>query len=179
MPAALKIDFASGARLSAWAGRGLLAAGGLAALAVVYAYQSFDAALVAVEAETRAAARRLGASKVSPPADPSQLRALGLRVTASNRVLSALDQPWFKLFDDVEAAAMPGVALLAFEPDAVNASVRLSGEAQDLDTLARYLERLGARASLRELRLSQHELRDGRERPVLRFSVSARWVRSA
>jgi hypothetical protein len=94
-------------------------------------------------------------------------------------VLDALDRPWIRLFDDLEAASVDGVALLALEPDAGKEHVRIAGEARDRDTLSRYLERLGRLESLRDVRLDQHELRGGTDGGALRFTVSARWVRPA
>jgi Tfp pilus assembly protein PilN len=179
MPAPLHVDFASPGKGSSRLGLGLAAAGGLAVLAVVAAFQRVQHELSEAEAQASALARRLNAAAQPVFADPAKARALAQRIEASNRVLDALDQPWFKLFEDVESAAAEGVALLALEPDAVQRSVRLAGEASDLDALARYLERLGGLESLGDVRLAQHELRDASAKPVFRFVVSATWRRPA
>ncbi len=134
-----------------------------------------------VEAQAEGLSRKLDPRRASSGAlDPTAERALRARIEASNHVLDALDQPWVKLFDDIESAMADGVVLLSLEPDASKAAVRIVGEARDRDALSRYLERLGRAESLREVRLTQHELRAGKEGgAALRFTVAARWMRPA
>jgi hypothetical protein len=153
----------------------LAACGVASAVLVLGAYAELQAQLVRSEQELRAATRTL--KEVARPVteDPAQRRALRVRVEASNRVLQALEQPWFTLFDDVERAAIDGVALLALEPDAQKKTVRITGEARDLDVLSTYVDRIGAARSLRDLRLMQQELHGPPERARLRFIISARW----
>jgi len=179
MPAPLAIDFANARRGSESRGWIVLGVGVACTVAALVGYRSIAIELDAVGTQARVAARKLGAEQKREVLDPGKLQALNQRIVASNRVLHALDQPWFQLLADIEAAVTPGIVLLALEPDAVQGSVRLSAEARDLEALSRYLDRLAALESLRDVRMNQQELRDARGQPVLRFSVSARWARPA
>jgi Tfp pilus assembly protein PilN len=178
MPPALQIDFATAPRGANRGGAILLFAGLAVAAGIVGSYLHLCQETNAVQARIEALARDMRASGADAlERDPRKLRALRARIEASNRILSALDQPWIRLFDELESATVDGVTLLAMEPDGPKALVRLVGEARDRDTLSRYLERLGRLVSLREVRLNQHEIRDAQAGSSLRFVVSARWVR--
>lgn len=178
MPGALRIDFAAAHRGGRFRGTALLVAGMAAAAAVGAGHLQLAAEAEAVQARSDMRLQKLrqergGVARIGP----RELRALHARVEASNRILHALDQPWIRLFDDVESAQVDGIALLALEPNRSAAAVRLVGEARDRDTLSRYLERLGRLGSLSEVRLTQHEVRHAKGASGLRFSVSARWMR--
>jgi hypothetical protein len=180
MPAALQIDFANASQGGNRGGAILLIAGVAVAAGLVGSYVHVRQETDAAQARIEALARNLRTIGIGArESDPRKRETLRTRIEASNRILSALDQPWIRLFDELESATVDGVTLLAMEPDGSKAQVRLVGEAHDRDTLSRYLERLGMLASLREVRLNQHELRDAHGGNSLRFVVSARWVRPA
>lgn len=180
MPSPLRIDFAGKPVAHTRLGAALLAAGVLTGVLSVAGHARLQDEIAQVEARIEGLALELDPKAAARERrDAAGERALRIRIEASNRVLDALDQPWIKLFDDLEAASVEGVALLALEPDASKQHVRIAGEARDRDALSRYLERLGRLDSLREVRLNQHELRGGADGGALRFTVSARWVRPA
>lgn len=178
MPCALRIDFAAAPHGSGRAGAILAVVGVVAAAGLAGYYVHLRGQTDAMQARIEALSRNVRTTtEGAAERDPRKLRALRERVEASNRILQGLEQPWTRLFDDLEAAKVDGVSLLAMEPDGSKALVRLVGEARDRDTLSRYLERLGRLGSLREVRLNQHEIRAAKGRSTLRFVVSARWVR--
>jgi Tfp pilus assembly protein PilN len=180
MPSPVRIDFAGKPVAAPRVGAALLVAGLLAGVLAIAGQLHLQRELEQVEARIERLARQIDPKAAARERrDPAAERALRTRIEASNRVLDALDRPWIRLFDDLEAAGVEGVALLALEPDASKEHVRIAGEARDRDTLSRYLERLGRLDSLREVRLNQHELRVGTDGGALRFTVSARWVRPA
>jgi hypothetical protein len=179
MPVPLRIDFAARGRPSGRSGVVWLVAGVVAIAATLYTHGRLQAEVERLEARSEALAQQLDPhANAKAPRDPAQRRALRQRIEASNRVLHALDQPWIRLFDELESATVDGVTLLAMEPDANKTALRMVGEAPDRDALSRYLERLGRLDSLREVRLSQHELREASEGTALRFILSARWMPS-
>jgi len=173
----LRIDFAAPDRernLPGWVALGIALAG--AGVVGVFHHRVLQESAVI---ETRLDV--LGASQgASMPRgiDPARTAMLSKRSETAGRIVDALEQPWIRLFDDIEAAGVRGISLLSLEPDADKGNLRLSGEAVDRDTLSRYLERLGASGSLREVRLTQHEWRQRDGVGALRFSVSARWMRA-
>lgn len=176
MPA-LRIDFAAAERPHGMAGLAVLGiALACAATAAVIHYRVLQESAV-IEARLDALGTPSRAASASASVDPARVFALRKRAETAGRIVDALEQPWIRLFDDIEAAGVRGISLLALEPDADKASIRLSGEAADRDTLSRYLERLGEAASLREVRLSQHEWQQRGGKSALRFVVTARWTR--
>lgn len=178
MPA-LRIDFALPPRPASRAGWVVFAASVACALAVGGAHYWVTREASAIQARLDARKGASGAGGARPSViDPGRAQQLRKRVESASRVVDALEQPWIRLLDDIEAAGVGGISLLALEPDADKLAVRLSGEATDRDVLSRYLERLGAASSLREVRLSQHEWRQRGAASSLRFTVTARWARN-
>lgn len=176
MPA-LKIDFAAPARRSSPLGWVVLALGCAVTVVVGGIYHRVTGESGAIEA--RLDALGIVAAEAAAPVavDPARAAQLRKQVEGTHRIVTALEQPWIRLLDDIEAASVRGIALLGFDSDADKLNVRLSGEAVDRDALSRYLERLGAAGSLQEVRLSQHEWQQRAGSNALRFVVTARWVR--
>jgi hypothetical protein len=145
--------------------------GAAATLLVTFMSYRVQSELEAIEAQHRELSRKLTTSAQLEALDPAKLRALTRRIQASNRVLDALDQPWFRLFGI--GRRHRGVALPA-GPDAVLGGVRLVASARPR-ALARYPS--ASEGCLVAGRISQHELRDGTERALMRFRIAARWVR--
>lgn len=174
----LKIDFAAPARRGSPIGWAVLAVASAVTVGVGVVYHRISQESGAIEA--RLDALGIVAAEAAAPVavDPARVALLRKQVEGTHRIVNALEQPWIRLLDDIEAASVRGIALLGFDSDADKLNVRLSGEAVDRDALSRYLERLGAAASLQEVRLSQHEWQQRAGSNALRFVVTARWVRS-
>lgn len=173
----LKIDFAAPARGGSPIGWVVLAVACAVTAGVGGVYHRITQESGAIEA--RLDALGILAAETAAPVvlDPARAAQLRKQVEGTHRIVNALEQPWIRLLDDIEAASVRGIALLGFDTDADKLNVRLSGEAVDRDTLSRYLERLGAAGSLQEVRLSQHEWQQRAGSNALRFVVTARWVR--
>lgn len=58
------------------------------------------------------------------------------------RVAAALDYPWERILSVIEAPDMQGITLQSFSHDVADREVRLSIDAADLQSLARYVEQL-------------------------------------
>jgi hypothetical protein len=83
--------------------------------------------------------------------------------------------PWERLFNGLERAAHPKVALLAVQPEVKQRRVSVSGEARDFVAIVEYLERLVRDGQFRDVYLTDHALKkDHPERPVA-FTVSMEW----
>ena len=86
-----------------------------------------------------------------------------------------LATPWNDLFHALEAAAAPGVELLAIEPDPRAGTVAISGSGRDYAAVLGYVTALQGQHLLTRVHLVRHEIRqDDRERAVA-FSVAATW----
>jgi len=152
----------------------VLLVGILGAGLTVQQYLSVHHRIDALQRELDAADRR-GQNAAGGP-DLEQLRT---RLRLANQIVHKKAIPWDALFRDIEAASNRDVGLLSIEPDVAGRQVKISGEARDAATLARYIETLGQKASLSNVYLTQHELRQEQGSPVLYFDVNATWTGAA
>lgn len=113
----------------------------------------------------------------SKPASKSQDRksASDLATTQEQRrglnaVIRKLNTPWQDLFDQLEKSTPKDVALLSIEPDAARASIRLSAEAKQLETLLTFASELQNHGVLGRLTYSKHETNDQDSNKPVRLS---------
>ncbi len=98
-----------------------------------------------------------------------------IEVKEANQVVRQLNLPWNALFNAVEVSGGQSIALLSMEPDLQKGTVKISGEAKDLDALLNYVRQLSKHGVFgRVLLQSHHILQDVAEKP-LRFSLLADW----
>jgi Tfp pilus assembly protein PilN len=116
-----------------------------------------------------------GLPAVAVPTDRASLAAQ----KRAGEMRNALDRPWGELFDALETASTPRVALLALEPDLVAAQIRLVAEARDEQAMLAWVEALQQQPVLGGVRLQSQELRedDDAEEPPVRFTVELTWPR--
>lgn len=174
MPA-LRLDFAASAPGGGRLGWGLLVAGLVAALGTGVSYHRLISEARTIEARVDALRKIDPRTSMPVVVDAAVQAQLRKQAESANRVLTALEHPWARLLDAVEAAGIGGIVLLSLDVDADQRSVRLAGQASDRDALSRYLERLGQTVSLGDVRLSQHEWLQRGEEARLRFLIQARW----
>ena len=129
--------------------------------------------LEAAQARQDLLRERLRASgpRAMPPAD-AQTTA---DIQRANLVIDELVVPWERLFDAIEEADAIGLGALALTPNARDRTLRLAGEARDLNELLAYVDRMGAQPLLGEVHLQSYNTvaRDGQS--VLSFNLAAVW----
>ena len=97
-------------------------------------------------------------------------------VKKANSVMSELDLPWQALFDSVEYAANPDVALLSFQPDAAGRIMRIGAEAKNIAAMLDFVGALEREPALKDAHLLKYEIkRDDPHRPVI-FLLTASWT---
>ncbi|MDH4324364.1 MAG: hypothetical protein OEW90_09535 [Betaproteobacteria bacterium] len=171
-PRALRLDhFANGAR-GLGAGRALLAAALLAAAALGAWQQALQREFDALEARASRDARSGGARAVAVAMDPRRLEEAERRASL---IALELRLPWNELFNAVEEATDPAVALLAVEPDARRSALRVSGEARDKEAMLRYVKRLGAQPPIVRALLESHAERRTGGSAAVQFTLVAYW----
>ncbi len=94
----------------------------------------------------------------------------------AHNVVDFLYLPWSAIFDALEEASEPDVALLSIEPDAKRREVKITAQAKDTNTLFDYLKRLNNSSKLSGAFLVRHELTEdeNKQHPIL-FVVIAEW----
>lgn len=101
------------------------------------------------------------------------------QVNNANRIVRELVVPWNALFNAVDASGREGVALLALEPDTQKGTVKMTGEARDLEALLAYVRQLESCEVIGRVLLQEHQVqRDVADKPV-RFSLLAEWKGAA
>lgn len=125
------------------------------------------------QAALRPAGKKSVGDKRLAGMDPQQLRT---EIKQANEILAQLGLPWEALFRDIESSAQHRVALLAIEPDASKHTVRITGEARDMNAMLAYIQFLQQKSSLRNVYLHSHQIdQQVAEKPV-RFTIGATWV---
>ncbi len=170
----ITLDFRRTRPLLSGAGLVLLAAGLVAAL-YVGAAQHRLAEKLRVAEQNMHSLEKAGAHRL-PAARADDSAALQLEVRQANEILHQLALPWDELFKAIETARDRDVALLAVQPDAPRRTLRLSGEARNLDAILGYVDRLERSGVLSGVYLTQHELRSQDPEKPVRFALVANWA---
>ncbi len=121
------------------------------------------------------ATRHSGKSQHKVSYSAAELQKLRAEIKDANSVMLQLSLPWNGLFKSIAGSQQTQVALLSITPDVSRKSIKISGEAKNLDVLLEYLQKLQKADSLRSVYLEKHqiELRSA-QRPV-RFTIIANW----
>ena len=173
---ALRLDYQRANRPVPWLGVGVLvaAAGALALLGGQY--RTLNQQIIfwegKVEHIERVSSHR---GFISRPLSDQAARAQMLEITRANQVVRHLSQPWNALFKAVEPAAGNGIALLSMEPDLQKGTVKIGGEAKDLDALLKYVRQLSSREVFGSVQLVNHQIHQEDPEKPLRFSLLAYW----
>jgi Tfp pilus assembly protein PilN len=89
--------------------------------------------------------------------------------------MQGLHMNWNPLFDAIEAGTRKDVALLALEPDAAKAQVRLNLEAKNRKAMQEYVQGLALQKGLSQVSLIAEETQLENPLQPIRFSVTATW----
>lgn len=125
--------------------------------------------------ETFAAQKVRVAATRSPSAGAAGAQRTEEAARRADQIAHELRLPWTEIFDAVEAAVDPSVALLSVEPDTRATAIRVTGEARDKLAMLEYVLRLGAQPPFIRATLESHADRGtGARSPVL-FTLIASW----
>lgn len=170
----LRLDHFAPARRASPAGWLLL----IVALASAAGLATYQRELVeeAQALETFAAAQkvRVAGTRVAASSAATLLRTeeAGRR---ADQIAHELRLPWTEIFDAVESAVDPTVALLSVEPDPRATAIRVTGEARDKHAMLAYVTRLAGQAPFVRATLESHaEKGAGVHAPVV-FTLIASW----
>ena len=94
------------------------------------------------------------------------------QVTAINEAVSHLNLPWRDLFDAIEVATPPEIALLSLDPDPEHQLLRLTAEAASPEAMLDYVASLKQQVAFSAVSMKRHQLDAQDPNNVLRFSVT-------
>ena len=175
MARAIHLDFLTTRPRSASMGLVVLLAGLAAIAAVLVEYRALGQETAVLE--TRIADFRRMSRRELPPIREAAMdsKALAQEIRQANQVLAQLNLPWDALFRALEGASIPGVTLLAIQPEVGASQVRIAGEAKTYDVALAYVAKLEASERFANVFLTSHEVRaNAPERPVV-FGLVADW----
>jgi Tfp pilus assembly protein PilN len=86
-----------------------------------------------------------------------------------------LNYPWDQVFDAIEKAQHPDVALLGVDPKSKTGQIRLTAEAKDAVAMTQYMQNLQRSPHLSRALLTSHQIQSQQPGTPLRFQVLAQW----
>lgn len=86
-----------------------------------------------------------------------------------------LNYPWDQVFDAIEKAQHPDVALLGVDPKSKTGQIRLTAEAKDAVAMTQYIANLQRSPHLSRALLTSHQIQSQQPGTPLRFQVLAQW----
>lgn len=176
---ALQIDFAPGSLVRTLARTSALtwSAASIGLLACVLAAFNADM-LMAQHAHSRTALQQVHAlqQRRMAPVPASQRAALpAAQVDAINGTIARLNLPWRDVFDAIESATPPAIALLALEPDARRHLLKVTAEAKNSEAMIGYLDALQQQPLFAGVVLLRHDTSEQDPNKPLRFQFEAQW----
>lgn len=94
----------------------------------------------------------------------------------ANTILSQINLPWEALFDSIEHIVNDDVALLSLQPNVTNRTLRISGEARDMNVLLDFIEAMEREVIFEKAHLVNYKIKqDSPYRPV-NFLITAVWI---
>lgn len=175
----LNLKFPDGGQETRSAGYAMLLLGMLALAGVLHQYQEATDEVAYWDLRIASMDRQTG-RKTTPLASPAQGgREVKQEIRRANAVLSEIDLPWGTLFDSVEYATGPEVALLSFQPDAAGRTMLMGGEAKSMPALLDFVSALEREPVLKDAYLLKYEVKqDDPQRPII-FSIMASWIEAS
>jgi hypothetical protein len=98
-----------------------------------------------------------------------------IEIKNANEILHHLSVPWEILFKAVESSGGSKITLLSLEPDFDKKQVKISGEANNYETVMEYLTELGQRDVFETVYLQNHDIRQEDPDKPVRFTLLASW----
>lgn len=172
----LRLDYQRNNKPMPWMGLGVLVMA-LAMLALMGSYYQTLNQQTAfwekkIDRVERLSSHRAHASR---PLSEQSARARMLEIEEANQVVDQITLPWDALFKAVETAGGQGIALLSMEPDLKKGTIKINGEAKDLNALLNYVKQLSTREVIGSVFLQNHHVQQEDPEKPLRFSLLVRW----
>lgn len=109
------------------------------------------------------------------PTIPPHKPILEQQANAINLAIDGLNLPWSDLFDAIEAATPPNIALLYIEPDTKKYFIKIQAEAATSNAMIAYVEKLKRQPVFSNVFISKHEIYEPDPQKPLRFSIEVSW----
>lgn len=138
-------------------------------------WQQQDDERIALERQAARLETRLREKQTVRPTAPASPALSDAAAHAVNGAVARLNLPWSSLFDGIEAATPPAIALLSLEPNARKGVLKGTAEAENTDDMFAYISALKARAEFSAVLLARHEINEQDVNKPVRFQFEAVW----
>jgi Tfp pilus assembly protein PilN len=132
-----------------------------------------------VQDSINAAMRRARASQQEQKLEAEPTPAERAEITQARAASTQLNYPWDAVFDAIEKAQHPDVALLSIDPKSKTGQIRLTAEAKDAAAMTSYIANLQHSPMLGRALLTSHQMQIQQPGTPLRFQVLAQWKGNA
>lgn len=109
----------------------------------------------------------------------SQNREINLEIRKeiknANTILGSLNFPWGALFDSIENAVSQDIALLSLLPNVSKRSLRISGEAKNMDELLAFVKALEREDLFINAHLLNYKIKKSSPHEPIVFQVTTSW----
>jgi Tfp pilus assembly protein PilN len=116
---------------------------------------------------------RLNLQEQRTEAEPTPLERAEIGQTRAASL--QLNYPWDAVFDAIEKAQHPDIALLGVDPKSKSGQIRLTAEAKDAAAMTLYVANLQSSPQLSRALLTSHQFQNQQPGTPLRFQVLAQW----
>lgn len=101
---------------------------------------------------------------------------IGRQLLKANTILDQINLPWGALFDSIEHIAGEDVALLSLQPNVANRTLRINGEARNIDVLLDFIEAMEREVIFEKAHLVNYKIKqDSPHRPI-NFLITTVWI---
>lgn len=94
----------------------------------------------------------------------------------ANEILRLINLPWEALFDSLEYAVSKEVALLSVQPNVANQTLRVNGEAKNLEALTNFVEAIEREEVFENAHLLNYKVKQENPYRPIAFSLTTTWI---
>ncbi len=128
-----------------------------------------------VEADVQKIHRQLAEKAAHQPV-PKKNLTTEAQAASINTAVAQLNLPWRDVFDAVEAATPPSIALLTLEPDTKMHLFKGTAEAKNSDAMIAYIEQLKKQVFFIDVVLIKHDIMEQDVNKPIRFQFDVQWM---
>lgn len=172
----LRLDFHDTRRPASWPNRLLLLSGIVVTALLAYQFIVIQNSIDTLVSQRSMLERTSHHSARQFHLSPEQAQSLRAEIKDAKSVLSQLSLPWGQLLKDIGASQQNQVALLSIVPDVPKRTIKISGEARDLNAVLDYVQSLQKAKSLGSVYLQNHQIETRSAQQPVRFTLLATWL---
>lgn len=172
--AAVDLDYLSDRRINK-AGILALAIGVVGLICTIWYYRELSLEITHHEMLVARLQERVNGSPASPDTETRDAEQIARETRQANAAILALSLPWKEFFHAFEASRTNDVAVLAIEPDAQKGVVRITAEANKLESMLNYVSILQKIPLFREVLILNHQIEEQDPQKPVRFLLQAAW----